>query len=57
VPEISVIVVLVFCLIMYFLPGIVASRRKKQNSGAILALNFFLGWTLTVDNAPAQAGA
>lgn len=31
---------------IYFIPYIVAKRNKKQNAGAIGALNFFLGWTL-----------
>jgi hypothetical protein len=30
----------------YFIPYIVAKQNKSQNSGAIGALNFFLGWTL-----------
>jgi hypothetical protein len=47
-------------IIIYFIPALVGS--KKQNSTAIFALNFFLGWTvvgwimalvwaLTVDSA------
>lgn len=35
---------MMFCL--YFLPAIIAITRKKSNTGAILVLNFFLGWTL-----------
>jgi Superinfection immunity protein len=31
---------------IYFLPTIIASRRKKRNTVAIFALNFLLGWTL-----------
>ena len=31
---------------IYFLPTIIAFARKKENQVAILALNFFLGWTL-----------
>lgn len=31
---------------LYFLPYIVAASNKKQNSAAIGALNFFLGWTV-----------
>jgi hypothetical protein len=30
----------------YFLPTIIAITRTKSNTGAILVLNFFLGWTL-----------
>ena len=33
-------------LFIYFIPTIVAVSNKKRNSGAIGALNFFLGWTL-----------
>src|ERR1700760_4981574 len=33
------------CLIPYFLPTIVAAMRSHPNSGAIFAINFFLGWT------------
>ena len=33
-------------LLVYFIPYIVAKQNKKQNAGAIGALNFFLGWTL-----------
>lgn len=29
----------------YFLPSLIATYKKKQNAGAIFALNFFLGWT------------
>jgi hypothetical protein len=36
---------LVFCIIPYFLPTIIAFARKKDNAGGIFALNFFLGWT------------
>jgi hypothetical protein len=32
-------------LCFYFLPTIIAIVRKKYNIGAILVLNFFLGWT------------
>jgi hypothetical protein len=32
-------------LCLYFLPSIVALIRKKHNTGAIIVLNFFLGWT------------
>src|ERR1700677_4724816 len=36
---------LVFCIIPYFLPTIIAFARKKDNAGGVFALNFFLGWT------------
>ncbi|PIT95393.1 hypothetical protein COT98_00100 [Candidatus Falkowbacteria bacterium CG10_big_fil_rev_8_21_14_0_10_39_9] len=47
--------------IFYFLPTFIASSKNKRNTGAIFALNLFLGftfigwvialvWTLTKDN-------
>ena len=36
---------LIFCIIPYFLPTIIAFMRKKDNAGGVFALNFFLGWT------------
>lgn len=36
---------LLFCLGLYFLPAIVAAMRHTHNSGGILLLNIFLGWT------------
>lgn len=32
-------------LIMYFLPTIVANKRKHKNVTAIFCLNLFAGWT------------
>jgi len=32
--------------LVYFTPTFVAYHRRKRNSGAIFALNLFLGWTL-----------
>jgi Superinfection immunity protein len=34
------------CGYIYFLPTFIARRRQKRNTGAIFALNFFLGWSL-----------
>ncbi len=31
---------------MYFLPTIIAFARSKRDTGSILLLNFFLGWTM-----------
>ena len=42
IDEIMWIIVL---LVIYFIPSIVGFSNKKENAGAILALNFFLGWT------------
>jgi FtsH-binding integral membrane protein len=38
------IVVLLICLVLYFIPAIVG--RSKRNRAAIFALNLLLGWTL-----------
>ena len=32
--------------LFYFLPFAIAFNRKRTNTGAIFALNLFLGWTL-----------
>ena len=32
-------------LAFYFIPTFVALARKKRNTGAIFAVNFFLGWS------------
>jgi type VI protein secretion system component VasK len=39
----SLFLFLAFCLLLYFLPTIVASGRKRAT--AIAALNLLLGWT------------
>lgn len=31
---------------MYFLPAIIAHQRHHVSSGAILLINFFLGWSI-----------
>lgn len=37
---------IVLGILIYFSPAILAYQKKKGNKQAILALNFFLGWTL-----------
>jgi ABC-type sugar transport system permease subunit len=32
--------------ILYFLPFAIAFNKKRANTGAIFALNLFLGWSL-----------
>lgn len=32
--------------ILYFLPWLLAAARSRHNTGAIFALNLFLGWSL-----------
>jgi hypothetical protein len=44
--EIWALLVVVVSIGIYFIPYILAKQNRKQNAGAIGALNFFLGWTL-----------
>jgi len=37
---------LLFCAGLYFLPAIIAAVRHTHNSGGILLVNLFFGWTL-----------
>lgn len=37
---------LLFPVVMYFFPAIVAGIRHHRNAGAITVLNLLLGWTL-----------
>ncbi|MNC33244.1 hypothetical protein D3C75_816290 [compost metagenome] len=39
------IVILVIALVLYLLPGIIASSREHKNSAAIWVLNIVLGWS------------
>ena len=32
-------------IVLYFLPAVIAYRRNHANRGAILLINFLLGWT------------
>ncbi len=36
---------IVGCIVLYFLPGIVAQQRNHHQRAAIWVLNIFLGWT------------
>ena len=40
------LVLIFFCIVIYFIPALNASRREHSNSVAIFLLNLFLGWTL-----------
>jgi len=42
----TILFFIIVAIILYFLPSIIAFSRHKKNSGAIFALNFFLGWSL-----------
>ena len=45
-PIIFVVIGITIILLLYFLPAIVAYKRKHRNATAILVLNILLGWTL-----------
>ena len=36
----------IFIILMYFLPTLIARQCKKENINAIFVLNLFLGWTV-----------
>ena len=42
----SAVGLLIVMLALYFVPSIVATTKKKRNTGAIFAVNLFLGWTV-----------
>lgn len=46
VVSIGGLAVIVVIVLAYFLPTIVAFARGVSNSGSVLVLNLFLGWTL-----------
>ncbi|MGH9643680.1 MAG: superinfection immunity protein [Terriglobales bacterium] len=37
---------IVLCFFVYFLPAMLAYQWRHRNRGAILVLNFILGWTV-----------
>lgn len=39
------IIIGAFCILGYMLPGIIATKRKHNNSSAIVMLNVCFGWT------------
>jgi len=45
-PEVIVLLGLLLTAALYFLPTIIAVRRKKKNAMAIGVVNFFLGWSV-----------
>ena len=38
-------VILIFSLVLYFIPAIIASARALPNQGSVWVINIFLGWT------------
>lgn len=43
---ITVLIIGIIIMAIYFLPAFVANDKKHPQAGAISVLNFFLGWTL-----------
>ena len=43
--ELTIVIVAVVFLAVYFLPWIVAANRGHRNTVAIFILNLFLGWS------------
>lgn len=39
------VIVVAVAGVLYFLPALIASRRRHHNAMAIFILNLFLGWT------------
>jgi len=39
------IVIVTFSILVYFLPGLIASRRNHKNMIPVFLLNLFFGWT------------
>ena len=44
--ETEAFVLLLILVVIYFLPTLIASSRGVRNTGSIVVLNLFLGWTL-----------
>jgi Superinfection immunity protein len=44
--RLSISVLITLLSLFYFLPFAIAFNKKRANSGAIFALNLFLGWSL-----------
>ncbi len=45
---VAVFVASIIGLVIYFVPSIVAFRRKATSRWAIFFINFFFGWTLLI---------
>tara|TARA_Y100000310_G_scaffold50306_1_gene46363 strand:+ start:33 stop:296 length:264 start_codon:yes stop_codon:yes gene_type:complete len=43
--ELLTLVIIIAIPLIYFIPSIIARKRKHPNRVAILVLNLFLGWT------------
>jgi len=39
-------ILIIICTLFYLLPFAIAFNKRRANTGAIFALNFFLGWSL-----------
>lgn len=44
--DVTFFIVLIFLIIIYFLPTLIANGNRKRNAEAIAILNLLLGWTV-----------
>lgn len=44
--DVTFFIVLIFLVIIYFLPTLIANGNRKRNAEAIAILNLLLGWTV-----------
>lgn len=44
--EIAVFILIILALCFYFLPALIAGRRKAEHGTAIFLVNFLFGWTV-----------
>jgi hypothetical protein len=42
----TAVVIVLAAILLYFLPGLIASNRRHHNALAIGVFNLFLGWTV-----------
>ena len=43
---IQAIMLVLFVIVIYFLPSFIANSNGKKDASAIVVLNLFLGWTM-----------
>ncbi len=44
--DFGIIIQAVLFIGFYFLPSIIAARKKKRNQGSVAVINLFFGWTI-----------
>jgi T4 superinfection immunity protein len=45
VDAIATLLIVLFAIVCYFIPTIVAAIRQVPNTGSVVVINLFLGWT------------